>query len=300
MFPASAAFANAPAWSCENRVIGLVIVNDPIFSDSTRPIRPVVLPPAPAPPIARMVFAEGPRRDCSATKELALEGLAADRGDRRRHDGMCDVAEFNRQNLAWTVVDERGRLVQTDHPLLVVELDDELFDEFAADDAVERLSKRRRQSRHGQGERDGLREPVASDERPARSAHQAALLRSWPGAADGHRALEFQAELSGNVGPDDGSVRARVEYERQGTRSVHRHFHDDVASGQFEGDRDGLDRRRCVQRCAALHCLGACEEHEQSCGRNPSAFHGQSSGALLSISRLIRRTGRGNRCSCSS
>ena len=146
------------------------MVNDPMLSDSTRPIgslarrrakrraraadRPNRAGASPEQVLfghERTVERQG-RARADVEHEPSLNGFAAGGGDRRRHDRMGDAHELYRHRLSRSAVAEGRRIVQADRLRLVVELQYELLDELAADDAVDIAPDRRWQLRQRQGE----------------------------------------------------------------------------------------------------------------------------------------------------
>src|SRR4030095_13503936 len=85
---------------------------------------------------------KGPAARADVEHELARHRRAVDRRHRRAHDRM-PLIKLDWQGLAGPLIPERLPIVQRELALLVVELDDELADELAADDAVDRPAQRR-------------------------------------------------------------------------------------------------------------------------------------------------------------
>ena len=70
-------------------------------------------------------------------QEPMLDRCSAERRERGRDDRVPVGRELNRKRLARTCIPERLSIVQPDRACLVVELQHELLDELAADDAVD-------------------------------------------------------------------------------------------------------------------------------------------------------------------
>ena len=72
--------------------------------------------------------------------------VAADRGDGRLEHGMTGGGETNWNAFAGSGVTESVTIVQRERMTLIVQLDDELLDEVAAEEAIEIVAEARPQA----------------------------------------------------------------------------------------------------------------------------------------------------------
>ena len=142
MLPASAALANAPPWSCENKARGLSNLNEPICRLTARPKRPIERPPAPEVPIARMVSAGEESSPCSATRAARRAPtpthVEQETPDEHRTGGAALRAPDDRAGEQWqrfTRLGKRG--MQREQPV-GSRSDDELAMIRADDDVAQR------------------------------------------------------------------------------------------------------------------------------------------------------------------
>ena len=89
-----------PGARFQNSVMGLLILNDPIWSAVTRPSLPAARPPTPRAPIIRMVFDADPSRLCSLTNGLWSASARPDPMSRRKRRSNAPAEEVT---VAFTV-----------------------------------------------------------------------------------------------------------------------------------------------------------------------------------------------------
>jgi hypothetical protein len=99
-------------------------------------------------------------------QERSRDGLAIERCDRRLQNPMTIRVEFERQCFPSSTVGKRRAVVQRQSARLMVQLQHELLDELATDDAIDSATQRVRQFGHRQRQRQGLGKAVEADQRP--------------------------------------------------------------------------------------------------------------------------------------